>query len=271
MDGKALAAALHSGNRVYGTCVTMHSNQWPGMISRTGVDFVFIDTEHTPIQCETLAMMCTMFRQHQVAPIVRIRSPDPYLATQVLDGGATGIVAPYIETADQVRALRGATKLRPIKGQRLQKVLNEEETLEPQLQQYVDTRCADNVLAINIESVPAIRNLDEILKVPGLDAVLVGPHDLSCSLGIAEEWTHPKMKAALEEIISKCRAANVGVGVHISYSKDEERWCAENGANFIVHSSDISLCQEILTADLAQLRKDLGDHKNACDGGEILI
>lgn len=271
MNGKELKETLQNGDRVYGTCVTMHSNRWPGMIADTGVDFVFIDTEHTAIQRETLAMMCTMFNQHNVAPIVRIPAPDPYQATEVLDGGAAGIVAPYVETVEQVKKLVGATKLRPIKGQRMRNVLNGKDLLEPELKKYVDDRCAENVLAINIESVPAMQILDDILRVPGLDVVLVGPHDLSCSLGIAEEWRHPKLKAALKEIITKSREANVGVGVHISYSIEEEVWCAETGANFIVHSSDISLCQEILSADLARFRKELGDE--ARSGGEegILI
>jgi staphyloferrin B biosynthesis citrate synthase len=271
MNGVELKAALHRGQRVYGTCVTMHASRWPGMIVATGVDFVFIDTEHTAIGRETLSMMCTMFGQHSVAPIVRIPEPDPFQATEVLDGGAAGIVAPYVETVEQVKALVGATKLRPIKGQRMRNVLDGTESLEPELKQYVDDRCAENVLAINIESVPAMRNLDDILKVPGLDAVLVGPHDLSCSLGIAEQWMHPQLKGAQEEIITKCRKANIGVGVHISYAFEEEIWCAETGANFIVHSSDISLCQDILTADLARFRKELGDQARNGDGEEILI
>jgi 4-hydroxy-2-oxoheptanedioate aldolase len=271
MNGKDLKAAMQSGKRVYGTCVTMHANRWPGMIAGTGVDFVFIDTEHTAIQRETLAMMCTMFQQHNVAPIVRIPEPDPYQVTEVLDGGAAGIVAPYVETVEEVKALAAATKLRPIKGERARNVMDGTEEFEPELKKYVDDRCAGNILAVNIESVPALRNLDDILKIDELDVVLVGPHDLTCSLGIAEEWTHPKMKAALEEIITKSRAAGKGVGVHISYSVEEEMWCAEKGANFMVHSSDISICQEAISGDIARFRKDLGDEAAGGDGEGILI
>ncbi len=259
MNGRELIQALHGGERIYGTCVVSTSNRWPAMIAGTGVDFVFIDTEHVPLHREQLATMCTMFQQLSIAPIVRIPAPDPYQATAVLDGGAAGIVAPYVETAEQVKALRGATKLRPIKGRRLQNVLDGKEAFEPELDAYVRDRCAGNVLAINIESVPAMENLDDILQVPGLDAVLVGPHDLTCSLGLPEKWTHPDVLAALTTIIEKCRAANVGVGAHISYGIEEELACARAGANFMVHSSDISLVQDTLRADIARLRRELGD------------
>ena len=143
MNGKELKAAMQQGQRVYGTCVTMHANSWPGMIASTGVDFVFIDTEHTAIGRETLSVMCTMFRQHGVAPIVRIPEPDPYQATMVLDGGAAGIVAPDVETVEQVKMLVGATKLRPLKGQRLRNVLDGTEPLEPELSRRIKARYPD--------------------------------------------------------------------------------------------------------------------------------
>src|SRR5208282_2021481 len=100
------------------------------------------------------------------------------------------------ETADQIRALAGAVKLRPLKGRRLQEALRDRNSLEPELREYVDNRNADKILIANIESVPAIENLHEICSVPGLDAVLIGPHDLSCSLGVPEQYQHPRFDEA---------------------------------------------------------------------------
>jgi staphyloferrin B biosynthesis citrate synthase len=271
MNGRELAAALHSGKRVYGTCVVSTSNLWPNVIAGTGADFVFIDTEHTPIGREHLSVMCRAFRERNVAPIVRISECNPDLATAVLDGGANGVVAPYMETVEQVKALRGATKLRPIKGQRLQRVLDGEEEFDEELANYIKKRNADNILVVNVESVPAIEALDDILAVPGVDAVLVGPHDLSCSLGVPEQWRHPVFKEAMTTIITTSRKHNVGVGMHISYGIEDEIEWARAGANFIVHSSDLSLVQETLQRDFAKFRSDLDGEAAAGEGEAIII
>jgi 4-hydroxy-2-oxoheptanedioate aldolase len=72
------------------------------MIAQVGLDFVFIDTEHVPIDRPGLAWMCRAYDALGLAPIVRIPAPDPYLACQVLDAGATGVVAPYLETVIEI-------------------------------------------------------------------------------------------------------------------------------------------------------------------------
>src|SRR5690606_14580338 len=153
----------------------------------SGLDFVFIDTEHIALDREALSWMCQLYAQMNLAPLVRISEPNATLATMALDGGATGVVAPYVESAEQVRALVGAVKRRPIKGKRLQQLLNGKPA-EGTLKSYLQEHNANHVLVVNVESTPAIEALDEILAVPGLDAVLIGPHDLSCSLGIPEQY-----------------------------------------------------------------------------------
>ncbi len=254
MTGNELREALRCGKRVYGTAIVSTFPGWPYCVRDSGLDFVFLDTEHTPIDRMTLSVMSHAFREIGLPPIVRIPSPDPYEACKVLDGGACGIVAPYVETVEQVEALVGATKLRPIKGRRLSEALKDKSALEPELLAYIENRNKNNVLTINIESVPAMENLDAILDVPGLDAVLVGPHDLSCSLGIPEQYHHTKFAEAAHTIIRKCRAKNVGVGLHYSEGTDLEiEWC-KAGANMVMHSSDISIFSKALKRDLDEIR-----------------
>jgi len=79
------------------------SSLWPSAVKRTGVDFVFIDTEHTHFDRTTLAQMCLAYKEYGLPPLVRISSPDPHEARKVLDGGASGILAPYIESPEQIR------------------------------------------------------------------------------------------------------------------------------------------------------------------------
>ncbi len=146
MNGRELIKTLRDGGRVYGTMIVSTSPHWPSAVKGAGADFVFIDTEHIAIDRTTLAWMCQTYRALGLAPIVRIPSPDPYLATVALDNGASGVLAPYVETPEQARRLRGAVKLRPLKGQLLEEVLNGERELDPALRQYRRAkRCAENV------------------------------------------------------------------------------------------------------------------------------
>lgn len=120
LEPTTLPELLRQQDTVYGTCITSTSPKWVPAIAACGLDFVFIDTEHIPIDRATLSWMCNSYKLAGLPPLVRIPEPDPYQATMVIDGGACGVVAPYMETVEQVKALRGAVKLRPYKGQRLQ-------------------------------------------------------------------------------------------------------------------------------------------------------
>jgi 4-hydroxy-2-oxoheptanedioate aldolase len=252
---------LRQPARLYGTLIVSPSPHWVPVVAALGLDFVFIDTEHIPIDREKLAWMCQTYRAVGLPPIVRITSHNPYEACVVLDGGAAGIVAPYVETAAQVRDLVGAVKKRPLKGRTLARHLAGE-PIDPPLNDSISKRAAARTLIVNIESLPALEALDEILAVDGLDGVLIGPHDLSTSLGVPEQYEHPKFQAACDTIISKARARSLGAGVHAVYLKNrlahEEHW-ARLGANFIIHAADIIMFSEGIRRDLGELKTRLGD------------
>ncbi len=259
MNGQQIRAKLHAGERVYGTLIASNSPHWLTMMDRIGVDFVFIDTEHIALDRLTVAWMCQAYSAKGLAPIVRIPSPDPHAAAMALDGGAAGIIAPYVETASEVRDLVGAVKYKPLKGQRLKQALEQPDCLQPELRDYLTKSNAHTVLVVNIESTPAIDQLDAILAVDGLDAVLVGPHDLSCSLGIPEQYDHPRFVDAVDGILERALAQGVGAGVHAfsrCLAEQETRWI-RRGANLIVHSADINAASETLADDIRQMRRQL--------------
>ncbi|MCU0913725.1 MAG: aldolase/citrate lyase family protein [Planctomycetes bacterium] len=259
MDSIDFVARLKSGRRLYGTSIVSSSPLWPPAVKRAGADFVFIDTEHKPLDRATVAEMCLAYGSLGLPPLVRIPSPDPWEACKVLDGGAAGVLAPYIESPEQVRQLVGATKLRPLKGERLEEALNDRHCLGEELNDYLDRRNAGGFLMINIESVPALQRLDRILAVPGLDGVVIGPHDLSVSLGIPEQYTHPRFDEAVGEIVSQVRQRGLGIGIHFPEDPDLQIKWARQGLNVILHSSDARLFQQALERDLAAIRGAVGD------------
>ncbi|EAQ81341.1 HpcH/HpaI aldolase family protein [Blastopirellula marina] len=228
----------------------------PAALAGSGLDFVFIDTEHIALDRAELSWMCQTYQQLGMAPLVRIPEPNPNLATMVLDGGAAGVIAPYVETAEQVRALVGAVKCRPLKGERLERYL-QGESLGPELQQYIEQHNSQHTLVINVESTPAIAAIDDLLAVNGLDAVLVGPHDLSCSLGIPEQYDHPRFDQAMQTIIRKARARQVGAGIHFWGDVAQEVDWLRQGLNMLIHSADISLFVKQLRAELTHIQSEL--------------
>lgn len=267
MNGIQLRQCLREGRRLYGTMVASTSPRWVPLLAGMPLDFVFIDTEHLPIDRHALSWMCQAYRYAGLAPVVRIASPDPYAACQVLDGGACGLIAPYVERVEEVRALAGAVKRRPIKGAKLAAALEGSTPFEPELERYVNAHNRASSLIINIESIPAISDLDKLLAVEGLDGVLIGPHDLSCSLGQPERYETPEFEAAVVDIFRRARAAGVGAGIHSWMSVDrEEAWCRA-GANFIIHSSDIIATRDAISTEITALRTRMGDPKAAFDAG----
>lgn len=257
MNGRDIISALHEGRRVFSSALVAMSPLWPNLAQQLGIDFVFVDTEHVPLDRQTLSWICQTYQALGIPPVVRIPCNDPFEACKVLDAGAGGVIGPYVETADQVRGLVGAVKFRPLKGERLEEALRDPSSLEPELRDYLERRNGDKILIVNIESTPAIENLHEICSVPGLDAVLIGPHDLSCSLGIPEQYDHPRFDEAVRKILSIAREHGVGAGVHFWLGLEQEVTWAKAGGNLVMHASDIAAFTRTLKTEIEFLRKSL--------------
>ncbi|MEE9432231.1 MAG: aldolase/citrate lyase family protein [Melioribacteraceae bacterium] len=271
MNSIELKEKIKLGERIYGTAIVSASEKWPDVVKNAGLDFVFIDTEHIALGRETVANMCNTYSALGLLPMVRIPSPDPYNVCTVLDGGAVAVLVPYIESVEQVKSLVGATKYRPIKGGKLKQILDNPSEIDSKLKAYIDDRCKDNLLFINIESKSAVDNLTELLTVPGIDGVIIGPHDLSCSMGIPEEYNNPVFEEAVTKIIEECNSRNLGIGIHLSEEPEQQIKWANVGANIILHSSDISLFNKKLTNDITKIKNNLENSTNKNESNSIII
>ena len=248
---------IRGGIPVFGTLIVSPSPKWPEVVADCDLDFIFIDTEHIAIDRSQLSWMCHAYNGIGLPTLVRIPSPDPYTATMVIDGGASGVIAPYVESATQVQQLRGAVKKRPLKGKKLEETLAGK-PLQPSLDEYVSQSAENRLLIVNIESVPAMDALESILKVPDLDGVLIGPHDLTCSLAIPEQYDHPIFLDACESIFKMARKHGVGAGIHFWGDVEQQINFLHRGANMLIHSADISLFQKHLRAELAAIKSASG-------------
>ena len=266
-----LKQKLNSGQNIYGTCILSTSPIWSKVVKGTGLDFVFLDTEHVPLDRTELTFLCQVYNAHGMSPIVRIPSPDPYAACMAKDAGAVGVLAPYIENIGQVQQMVGATKYRPLKGERLENILTGKEELSPVLKSYLDNFNQDSLCLINIESTIAVQRLDALLSVPGLDGIVIGPHDLSINMGLPEQYDHHDFEKTVKEIIHKARAKGLAAGIHFpAHPEYQIKWVKE-GANIVLHSSDMRLFSQKLSEDLSNIKKAVGDSHNLSTGSDLAI
>lgn len=274
-----LAAMLRGDKTAYGTLMISPSSAFAAAAASTGIDFVFIDTEHVPLDRDELSRMCMLYQALGLPPLVRIPKADAVLARAAIDAGACGIVASYIETVDQARELRRAVKLKPLQGELLELAMDEPERFareHPRTAALVAERNASTALVLNIESRPAINNLDALLGVPGVDAVLIGPHDLSFNLGVPEDFASDIFQDAVATIFAKARAAGVGAGIHQGLPPttpgmtptDAARWI-RGGCNVYVHAADASLFATLLKRDVEAIRHDSGEAQADAKRGNL--
>jgi 2-keto-3-deoxy-L-rhamnonate aldolase RhmA len=260
MRGEILREKLRKGERVYGTHVVSLGNPIAAkMTSELELDFVFICTEHMPVDRTEVSMMCQYYSARGISPIVRIPYPSAHWASMNIDCGAQGIVAPYVETKEQVKELVGAVKYRPIKGKFLSDILSGKRKPKDKLANFLKKFNADLYLIIGIESVEAYNALDELLSIEGLDGVFLGPHDMTCSMEIPEEYDNPEFTSLVVDVIKRCRKKGIGVGIHTDYNSEKNRRFSDEGANFIINTADIIKMRQKMSGDMKELRERFGD------------
>ena len=242
MTGEEIRNNLHSGGSVYGTHVAGQSHAVSNKILASApLDFAFVCNEHMPVDRAETSMLCQHFDSMGISPIVRIPFPCAREAAMALDGGAQGIVAPYVETVDEVKEVVGAVHYRPIKGRQLRGILDGTQPPAPATREFLSRFNRHHYAIIGIESVAAYENLDALIGVPGVDGVFMGPHDLSVSLEAPEQWENPALLRLIEGVIVRCRAGGIGVGVHLSpvFSLEQTRRFVSLGMNWILDGADV--------------------------------
>jgi 2-keto-3-deoxy-L-rhamnonate aldolase RhmA len=269
MIGQDFRDALRLGKNVYGTLIATSSPRTFDIVISLGLDYVFLCNEHIYYNTETLGWMCRAYKAAGINPVVRILEPSPFLATQALDAGAGAVLVPYVENIEDVYNLVGAVKYRPLKGNKLKKILYGEENPSAELEAYLRNYNKNHTLLLNIESLAGVNNLEQFFSVksvdgPGVDGIVIGPHDLSASYDMPEKYRSKEFMDLSCGIIKKVRACGVAAGCHggSRNSLDIQLEWANAGANIIMHSADTLLFADKLQDDLNSIRKVKGDKLN---------
>jgi len=255
MNGAALKQKMKQDGYTYGThIVGPESPVVAKWYADSGMDFVFICQEHIPLTREQTSNMCQLYASYGISPMVRIAHPDSRLATIAVEGGAEGIVVPYVEELSQVEDIINALKYRPIKGKYLDDIVSGNATPPKKLTDYTAELNKDLYMIAGIESMPAIENLDAFLDCEDVYAIFLGPHDISCSMGLPCEYEHPDFIDLVCDVIRRCRAKNKPVGAHCDYGLERNKPFLEAGANFILDNADVTKAIPCLKADFEMIR-----------------
>ncbi len=234
---------LREGRTVCGGWVMTGNPSVVEIMAGEGFDFLGVDMEHTPINVHRFYQVALAAKGTGCDVIARLPSCDPVLAKQVLDMGAAGIIVPSVNTAAEAARSVAMAKFPPagIRGASLCRAAG----FGSRFNEYFQNHNADVLVVVMLEHIEAVKNADAILATPGVDAVLIGPYDLSASMGLAGQLQHPDVLAAQQTILNACRRHNVAPGIHVvPVDADEVKRRVGQGFRFVVCGIDTLFVRE---------------------------
>jgi 2-keto-3-deoxy-L-rhamnonate aldolase RhmA len=200
---------LLNGEVLIGTMVTLPTASTAEILANIGFDWLFIDGEHSPLEIsDILAILQAV--GHRIACIVRVPEAAEVAIKKVLDLGASGIIVPQVNTAKQAADVVRFARYAP-EGQR-GVGLARAHGYGQRFQEYLESANDLVTVIVQAEHAMAVENIDEIVKVPGVDAVLLGPYDLSASLGKMGLIDDPVVTSAIERVTSACQSVGMPLG-----------------------------------------------------------
>ena len=206
------------------------------ILGSAGYDWVAIDMEHGAITLNQLPDIFRALELGNTLPIVRLSEGSVKECKNVLDAGSAGVIAPMIENADQLRMIANACRWPPSGNRGVG--FSRANLFGKNFKEY-QSEAQKPLLVAMVENNLAIDNLDEILKVDGLDAILIGPYDLSASLGILEDFQNPLFKSTVDKIFGACKKNNIPCGIHVvNPDINILNESIDNGYRFIAYSID---------------------------------
>ena len=233
---KNIRSKLQKGEFTIGSWIQLESPSSAEIIGNSKYDWVAVDLEHGSISISQLPNIFRALELGNTLPLARISEGNPNNCKRALDSGASGLIIPKIESKKQLEFLIMSCKWPPngLRGVGFSRanlygenfVNYKEEASQPFVVGMIETKLG-------------LENIKEILSVQGLDAILIGPYDLSASLGLTGEISHSKVEEAIDYILNCCIKFNIPAGIHIvDPSVKEIKNKIEKGYRFIAYSID---------------------------------
>lgn len=232
----------------------LRSAEIPRLLAKAGFHWAFIDTEHGCFDIETVQDVCRVSQLAGLCPLVRVADLQYSLVSRALDNGAQGIIFPRIEDPRELETALSWTKFPPlgVRGYGLMPSQIEYEALNfPEIVSHINEH---TLTVLQIETKRALEAREEILSVPGIDAVMIGPADLSISLGVPGQFQSPVLIDAMELIRDTCVSKGIAPGTQ-TRSVEVARFWKSRGMRFLGCGSELSFLWE-KASETARLVKE---------------
>lgn len=227
---------LANGGHSIGSWIQIPHPSIAEIMGQAGYDWVAVDMEHGAVSAHQLPDIFRALELGNTLPLARLAQGHTKDCKQALDAGAGGVIVPMIESAEQLTRVRDAVRWPPAGKRGV--AFSRANLFGKHFDSYMN-EAQQPLLVAMIEHVNAINNLDDILRVKGLDAILIGPYDLSASMGLTAKFDHPDFISAMSKIKVASDHFVIPCGVHVvAPSKDEISEKLDEGYRFLAYSID---------------------------------
>jgi len=237
-------AIQHDQRRQIGLWTGLRSTLVAEMLSHcSGLDWFVIDMEHGPNELNDVLVQLQVSQHGHAEPVVRVPWNEPVVVKRVLDVGAQSILFPWVNTAEEAHRAVKATRypgLGDMSGIRGVMSLARMNNFGVQNPHYYREAAGQICNIVQIETVVAVDNIEEIAAVPGVDALFIGPGDLSASMGYIGQPGHPEVKAKIADSFKRIKATGKASGF-LTANHADAKWALELGCNFVAVGSDIQM------------------------------
>jgi 2-keto-3-deoxy-L-rhamnonate aldolase RhmA len=252
---------LKRGEVVAGVALQqLRSTELPRLLGAAGFDYIFIDAEHGGFNLETMQDMVKAAVQAGITPFIRVAELHYSLVARALDIGAQGIIMPRVEDPELLRTAIGWTRFPPLGTRGFGITASQISYRSASMVEIMDYANRETMNIVQFESVEALERSDELLAVAGIDVAMIGPADLSISMGVPGEFDHPRLIGAIERFIGDCQRHGVIPGIHCRSTEMAKPWIAK-GMKLVGCGSEITMLIERAQSMIVELgisRPDIG-------------
>ena len=250
-----LKEKLRNRELTIGSWITIGSTVVAEIMAKAGYDWLTIDMEHSAITIDIAQDLIRVIELCGVTPLVRVGKNDANLIKRVMDAGAHGVIVPMVNTREDAENAVRSVKYPPrgFRGVGLARA----QKYGADFEGYKQWNDKNSIVIVQVEHILAVENLEEILSVPEVDGFIIGPYDLSGSLGVPGEFDNPEVLDALKRVKEIAEKKNALSGFHVISPTDEAfQEKVDEGYKFIAHSLDILFLGNSCRKILKKLRKD---------------
>jgi len=240
MKKNNLKKDLQEGKIVFGPFMKFTDPAAVEVMGFAGFNFVIIDEEHGPISLESAQNMVRAAESVNITPVIRVGNNEEALILRALDIGAQGIEIPQINSkSDAIKAVK-SVKYSPQGERGVCRYVRAANYSSMDKFEYFKSANKETMIIAHIEGVEGINNLDEILSVPGIDVIFIGPYDLSQSLGLSGQLDHPLVLEKMKEVVYKCKKNKIAVGTFVDDVDTAKIWISM-GVQYISYAVDTGI------------------------------